>query len=78
MNVRRRIVIIGGGISGLSTAYFLSQRLDPASAEIRLTEASPRWGGMIRSERVNGFLLEGGADSFLSQTSPRPWSSVRS
>ena len=66
MNKRRRIVIVGGGISGLSTAYFLSQRLDPASAEIIVTEASSRWGGMIRSERVNGFLLEGGADSFLS------------
>ena len=67
MNGRRRIVIIGGGISGLSTAYFLSQRLDPASAEIRLTEASPRWGGMILTQRVNGFVLEGGPDSFLSQ-----------
>ena len=67
MNVRRRIVIIGGGISGLSTAYFLSQRLDPASAEIRLTEASPRWGGMILTQRDDGFVLEGGPDSFLSQ-----------
>ena len=61
-----RIAIVGGGISGLSTAYFLSQRLSQSQAEIILLETSSRWGGTILSERIGGFVLEGGPDSFVS------------
>ncbi|MCZ6768961.1 MAG: FAD-dependent oxidoreductase [Acidobacteria bacterium] len=61
-----RIAIVGGGISGLSTAYFLSQRLTQSQAEIILLETSSRWGGTIISERIGEFVLEGGPDSFVS------------
>ena len=64
---RIRIAVVGGGISGLSTAYFLSQRLTPDQAEILLLESSDRWGGLIVSESSGRYLLEGGPDSFITQ-----------
>ena len=62
----RRIGIVGGGISGLATAFFLSESLNPSQAEITLLESSSLWGGVIRSERTPDFLWEGGPDSFVS------------
>jgi len=56
------IAIIGGGISGLSTAYYLSRRGIPAT----IFEARPHLGGVIRTEQVEGCTLEAGPDSFLS------------
>lgn len=61
----RRVVIIGGGITGLAAAHRL-QRLD-ASLAISLLERSARLGGRIRTERRNGFILELGPDIFLSR-----------
>ncbi len=61
-----RVAIIGGGVSGLSAAYYLEQQA-PAEAEIALFEQSPRLGGVIRSEREGDFCFEHGPDSFLSQ-----------
>jgi oxygen-dependent protoporphyrinogen oxidase len=61
----KRVVIIGGGVSGLSTAYRLS-KLKP-SVEIILLEASARFGGVIETSARDGFLLEGGPDSVLSE-----------
>jgi len=62
----RRVVIVGGGISGLSAAYYLSKAGIPAT----LVEARPRLGGVIRTERVEGCVIEAGPDSFLAQ---KPW-----
>ena len=65
---RQRVVVIGGGISGLSAAY----RLDRLAWEqgrridIRLLESSHRLGGQVRSERVDGCLLEAGPDSIFA------------
>src|ERR1019366_398920 len=56
------VAIIGGGISGLSTAYYLAQAGIPST----LIEARPRLGGVIQSENVEGGVIEGGPDSFLS------------
>lgn len=66
---RKKVIIIGGGISGLSTAYFLQEQAkkDPVPLKICLIEASPRLGGKIRSEKVDGFIIEGGPDSFITQ-----------
>jgi oxygen-dependent protoporphyrinogen oxidase len=63
-----RIVIIGGGISGLATAYFLEKAIGATGAEcgIDLIEGRNRLGGVILTERRGDFLLEGGPDSFLS------------
>ena len=60
------IVIVGGGISGLSTAYYLAKAGVPST----LVEKRPRLGGVIQTERVDGCLIEGGPDSFLSA---KPW-----
>jgi len=57
------VVVVGGGISGLTAAYRLAQK----GISFRLLEASSRLGGVIRTERVDGFLLEGGPDSLLAQ-----------
>ncbi|MDP2276694.1 MAG: protoporphyrinogen oxidase, partial [Nitrospirota bacterium] len=58
-----RIVIVGGGISGLSLAYALLE-YDP-SADIVVFESEKRPGGKIWTEKVNGFLCEGGVNGFL-------------
>jgi protoporphyrinogen/coproporphyrinogen III oxidase len=57
------IAIVGGGIAGLAAAFELSSR----GAPFVLFEAGPRFGGVIRSERVDGFLLEAGPDTLLAQ-----------
>lgn len=54
--------IIGGGIAGLTAAWTLQQ----AGHACVVLEASDRCGGSIRSEQANGFLFEGGPDSFLA------------
>lgn len=58
-----RLTIIGGGISGLSLAYFLLER-DP-SLEILVLESEKRPGGKIWTDRIDGFLCEGGVNGFL-------------
>jgi len=64
----KRIAIIGGGISGLSAAFFLEQRrLAGIPLEYILFEASPRFGGVIFTERVDDCLVEAGPDSFLTE-----------
>jgi len=57
-------VIVGGGISGLATAYTLQER---GPRDYTLIEGSPRWGGKITSVHENGFTIEGGPDSFITQ-----------
>jgi oxygen-dependent protoporphyrinogen oxidase len=54
------VLIVGAGISGLVCAYSLRK----AGSDAQLVEASPRPGGVIRSERRDGFLLELGPQSF--------------
>ncbi len=65
------VVIAGGGIAGLSTAWYLQQ----AGVPYVLLEQGDRWGGKIRSEQVTledgrHFVVEGGPDSFITQ---KPW-----
>jgi oxygen-dependent protoporphyrinogen oxidase len=70
--MKKKIAIIGGGITGLATAFFLQEQVEQKtlSADIMLIESGERLGGKIISERVGDFMIEGGPDSFLSQ---KPW-----
>ena len=63
-----RVAIVGGGISGLSCAYFLLQEgfVSSLEIEISLLERAGRLGGVVRSERVGDFLLEWGPEAFVS------------
>ena len=65
------ITIIGGGIAGLATAFYLEKRAREQGREIQyvLLESSDRWGGKIATESVDGFLIEGGPDLLLTQKS---------
>ena len=60
--------MIGGGTAGLSAAYTLAcARQAGAPIEEMLIEASPALGGVIRTETVEGFVVEAGPDSFLAE-----------
>src|SRR5437667_2456224 len=65
----RTVLIVGGGIPGLTTAHGLAERAASGDSPIQCTlvEAAPRLGGKILTEQVGGFVIEGGPDSFLSQ-----------
>lgn len=56
------VIIVGGGVSGLATAYFLGQ----FGIRSVLFEKSNRLGGLIQTESRDGCLLEAGPDSYLS------------
>ncbi len=67
----KRIAIIGGGISGLSAAFYLAKaRAGGAELEYALFESGQRLGGCMASEQVEGCLVEAGPDSFLTE---KPW-----
>ena len=67
----RRVAIIGGGISGLAAAFELEeQRKAGVDLEYVLYESSPRLGGVLRTEQIDGCLVEAGPDSFVTE---KPW-----
>jgi oxygen-dependent protoporphyrinogen oxidase len=55
------VAIVGGGISGLAAAYELQRR----GVNARVLEASARAGGVITTERFDGWVVDGGPDSIL-------------
>ncbi|PJB82968.1 MAG: protoporphyrinogen oxidase [Acidobacteria bacterium CG_4_9_14_3_um_filter_49_7] len=59
-----RIAVIGGGISGLGTAFVMGRRIP--GAEIDVFEKNRTPGGTIASYRNDGFLMETGPNGFLS------------
>ena len=63
------ITIIGGGIAGLATAFYLKKKSNESRREIQyaVLERDERWGGQIATQSVDGFLIEGGADLLLAQ-----------
>jgi oxygen-dependent protoporphyrinogen oxidase len=62
-----QVVVIGGGLSGLATAYAVIREANREGRALRLTllEASPRLGGNIQTERSDGFIVEAGPDAFV-------------
>jgi protoporphyrinogen/coproporphyrinogen III oxidase len=65
-----RIAIIGGGISGLAAAFTLEDHRRAGAAEYTLYESSPRLGGVLRTELIDGCIVEAGPDSFITE---KPW-----
>jgi oxygen-dependent protoporphyrinogen oxidase len=57
-----KFVVLGGGIAGLTAG----QRLGAAGHDVTVVEAEARAGGVIRSERLQGFLCEAGPQAILS------------
>jgi oxygen-dependent protoporphyrinogen oxidase len=57
-----RVIIVGGGISGLSAAYYLAK----SGVASTIVESRPRLGGVIQTDHVQGCTIEAGPDSFLS------------
>jgi protoporphyrinogen/coproporphyrinogen III oxidase len=72
METVKDLIVIGGGIAGLAAARsaLLSARQAGSPLSLILIEAEPRWGGKILTDRVDGFVIEGGPDTFLA-TKPR-------
>lgn len=67
----KKIVIIGGGITGLSAAYAVHQARESGQhVDYLLIEKDNRLGGKILTEKINGYVVEAGPDCFLSE---KPW-----
>lgn len=67
-----RVIVIGGGITGLAAAHRLTELAQErgVTVELRLLEASDRLGGVIATGRRDDFILESGPDSFITD---KPW-----
>jgi oxygen-dependent protoporphyrinogen oxidase len=72
MTTSPNVMIIGGGITGLTAAYYLQKQLkqDGWNARISVVEQSNSFGGKIRTLERDGFIIEKGPDSFLARKRP--------
>ncbi len=67
-----KLIVVGGGIAGLSAAYYAKKNIPDAN--ITIIESDSHWGGKITTDRVTfddgQFIIEGGPDTFLAT---KPW-----
>lgn len=70
--MRLSVAIVGGGITGLATAYYLEKTAAQLGWDLSayLIESEARLGGKVLSEQDGGFVLEGGPDELLTY---KPW-----
>jgi len=68
----RKVLVAGGGISGLSAAFYLQKSCAERGipVEVTVAERSGRFGGKIETLRKDGFVIEKGPDSFLARKLP--------
>lgn len=66
------LVVIGGGIAGLSAAYYAQKKAAALGRALTISvlERESYWGGKILTDRVGGFVIEAGPDTFLAT---KPW-----
>jgi protoporphyrinogen/coproporphyrinogen III oxidase len=66
------VIVVGGGITGLAAAHRVLEvaRERGQPVELTLLEAGPRLGGIVSTTRRDGFVLESGPDSFITD---KPW-----
>ncbi|MCH7662880.1 MAG: oleate hydratase, partial [Chloroflexi bacterium] len=67
-----KVVIVGGGIAGLASAYYLNKKAIEVgkSIAIMILESADYWGGKIKTIHQDGFVVEGGPDAYLLT---KPW-----
>lgn len=65
----KRIVIIGGGITGLAAAFYVNRAIKEqhSAVEMTLIESNSRLGGKIKTDYMDDFVIEQGPDSFLAR-----------
>jgi len=70
----KRVVIVGAGIGGLTTALHLKDRVSelPGGLEVLVLEASDRPGGNIQTDRAEGFTIEKGPNGYLDNVPATP------
>lgn len=66
---KKKVIIIGGGITGLAAAYYLQKeaREKALPIKVKLIEASDRLGGVISTAKRDGFIIERGPDSIIAR-----------
>ena len=72
MKDKKDVIVIGGGISGLSAAFYLQKLANERAESIAITilEQSDQIGGKVQTLREDGFIIERGPDSFLARKTP--------
>ena len=67
--IKKQVVIIGGGITGLATSYYLQKQVreQQLPLEVKLIEASPRLGGKMQTYVKDGYVIERGPDSIIER-----------
>ena len=69
--IARRVVVVGGGVSGLAVTYELLQRVGP-DVEVQCLEQGAHAGGNIRTDHEDGYVLEWGPNGFLDNVEATP------
>ena len=66
MHTRQRVVVVGGGVSGLATAFFLGRAGSPG-LDVVLVEVSDRLGGKVSTQQIAGHPVDTGPDALLAR-----------